>query len=106
MNRALRNLIDNAVRYGGVAMVKLDRAPGLAVITIADKGQGLHEDQLEAVFEPFVRLEGSRSRDTGGVGLRLAIARTIIQAHGGTVVLRNVAAGGLEAVVSLPLGDV
>ena len=105
LNRALRNLIDNAVRYGGVAMVKLDRTPGLAVITIADKGQGLHEDQLEAVFEPFVRLEGSRSRDTGGVGLGLAIARTIIQAHGGTVLLRNVAAGGLEAVVTLPLGD-
>ena len=105
LNRALRNLIDNAVRYGGVAMVKLDRTPGLAVITIADKGQGLPEDQLEAVFEPFVRLEGSRSRDTGGVGLGLAIARTIIQAHGGTVLLRNVAAGGLEAVVTLPLGD-
>ena len=105
LNRALRNLIDNAVRYGGVAMVKLDRTPGLAVITIADKGQGLPEDQLEAVFEPFVRLEGSRSRDTGGVGLGLAIARTIIQAHGGTVVLRNVPAGGLEAVVCLPLGD-
>jgi signal transduction histidine kinase len=105
LNRALRNLIDNAVRYGGVAMVKLDRTPGLAVITIADKGQGLPEDQLEAVFEPFVRLEGSRSRETGGVGLGLAIARTIIQAHGGTVVLRNVPAGGLEAVVCLPLGD-
>lgn len=105
LNRALRNLIDNAVRYGGVAMVKLDRTPGLAVITIADKGQGLPEDQLEAVFEPFVRLEGSRSRETGGVGLGLAIARTIIQAHGGTVLLRNVAAGGLEAVVCLPLGD-
>ncbi len=105
LNRALRNLIDNAVRYGGIAMVKLDRSPGLAVITIADKGQGLPEEQLEAVFEPFVRLEGSRSRDTGGVGLGLAIARTIIQAHGGTVVLRNVAAGGLEAVVCLPLGD-
>ena len=105
LNRALRNLIDNAVRYGGVAMVKLERAPGQAVITIADEGQGLPEEQLEAVFEPFVRLEGSRSRDTGGVGLGLAIARTIIQAHGGTVVLRNVAAGGLEAVVCLPLGD-
>lgn len=79
--------------------------PGLAVITIADKGEGLPEEQLEAVFEPFVRLEGSRSRDTGGVGLGLAIARPIIQAHGGTVLLRNVAACGLEAVVCLPIGD-
>ena len=76
-----------------------------AQIAARHKGQGLPEDQLEAVFEPFVRLEGSRSRDTGGVGLGQAIARTIIQAHGGTVVLRNVAAGGLEAVVCLPLGD-
>jgi signal transduction histidine kinase len=55
------------------------------------------------VFEPFVRLEGSRSRDTGGVGLGLAIARTIIQAHGGTVILRNRREGGLKAVVTLPM---
>ncbi|MGP2492873.1 ATP-binding protein [Mesorhizobium sp. PUT5] len=105
LNRALRNLIDNAVRYGGVAKVTLTQEPGMAVITIADKGPGLPDDQLEAVFEPFVRLEGSRSRDTGGVGLGLAIARTIIQAHGGTVLLRNAVDGGLEAVVRLPIGE-
>jgi len=103
VNRALRNLIDNAVRYGGGTMVTLKKEQGSAVITIADKGPGLPEDQLEAVFEPFVRLEGSRSRDTGGVGLGLAIARTIIQAHGGTVKLRNASKGGLEAVVRLPV---
>ena len=91
LNRALRNLFDNAVRYGDA------EAP------IADNGPGLPDDQLEAVFEPFVRLEGSRSRDTGGVGLGLAIARTIIQAHGGTVILRNRLQGGLEAVVTLPI---
>ncbi len=104
LNRALRNLIDNAVRYGGVARVTLTHEPGIAVITIADDGPGLPDDQLEAVFEPFVRLDASRSRDTGGVGLGLAIARTIIQAHGGTVVLRNRKEGGLEAVVRLPMG--
>ncbi|MBZ0128357.1 MAG: HAMP domain-containing protein [Rhodobacteraceae bacterium] len=102
--RALRNLMDNAVRYGGVAMVKLVEEPGLAVITISDRGAGLPEDQLEAVFEPYVRLEGSRNRDTGGVGLGLAIARTIIQAHGGTVTLRNLPGGGLEAAIRLPTG--
>jgi signal transduction histidine kinase len=102
LNRALRNLIDNAVRYGGVAKVTLTQEPGMAVIKVADQGPGLPEDQLESVFEPFVRLEGSRNRDTGGVGLGLAIARTIIQAHGGTITLRNVPEGGLEAVVSLP----
>lgn len=106
LNRALRNLIDNAVRYGGVAKVTLTQEPGMAVITIADKGPGLPDDQLEAVFAPFVRLEGSRSRDTGGVGLGLAIAQTIIQAHGGTVLLCNAVDGGLEAVVRLPIGEV
>lgn len=104
LNRALRNLIDNAIRYGGTANVKLMQEPGMAVISIADKGPGLPDDQLEAVFEPFVRLEGSRNRDTGGVGLGLAIARTIVQAHGGSVILRNLPRGGLEAVVRLPIG--
>jgi signal transduction histidine kinase len=105
LNRALRNLIDNAVRYGDVANVTLTQEPGMVIITIADSGPGLPKDQLEAVFEPFVRLEGSRNRDTGGVGLGLAIARTIVQAHGGTVLLRNRAGGGLDAIVRLPIGD-
>lgn len=103
LNRALRNLIDNAVRYGGVAKLTLNQEMEMAVITIADQGPGLPDNQLEAVFEPFMRLEGSRSRDTGGAGLGLAIARTIIQAHGGTVILRNLRGGGLEAVVHLPI---
>jgi signal transduction histidine kinase len=105
LNRALRNLIDNAVRYGGVAKVTLTQEPGTVIISIADKGPGLPDDQLEAVFEPFVRFESSRSRDTGGVGLGLAIARTIIQAHGGSVLLRNLPDHGLQAVVHLPLGE-
>jgi signal transduction histidine kinase len=102
LNRAFRNLIENAVRYGGSAEVSLKQEPGVAVISIVDAGPGLPEDQLEAVFEPFVRLENSRSRDTGGVGLGLAIARTIIQAHGGTVTLRNLPGRGLQATVRLP----
>lgn len=105
LTRAVRNLIDNAVRYGGTAKVGLRQEANAAVITIADNGPGLPDTQLEAVFEPFVRLEASRSRDTGGVGLGLAIARTIIQAHGGTVTLRNRCEGGLEAVVTLPMGN-
>ncbi len=105
LNRALRNLIDNAVRYGGNAKVILTQERGMAIISIADKGPGLPDDQLDAVFEPFVRFESSRSRDTGGVGLGLAIARTIIQAHGGSVILHNLPEGGLDAVVRLPLGE-
>ena len=105
LNRALRNLIDNAVRYGGTAEVSLLEEQGFALITVADKGPGLPEDQLEAVFEPFLRLESSRNRDTGGVGLGLAIARTIIQAHGGTIKLHNRTGGGLNAIVRLPVGE-
>ncbi|MBW6506868.1 MAG: HAMP domain-containing protein [Rhodobacteraceae bacterium] len=103
LNRALRNLIDNAIRYGDAAQISLVREPGAARITIADSGPGLPEDQLQAVFEPFVRFETSRSRDTGGAGLGLAIARTIVQAHGGEVTLQNRPDGGLQAVVRLPL---
>jgi len=105
LNRALRNLIDNAVRYGGHAHVILTEEPGTAVISIADTGPGLPDDQLEAVFEPFVRFESSRNRDTGGVGLGLAIARTILQAHGGSVMLHNLPEGGLEAVVRVPIKE-
>jgi len=104
LNRALRNLIDNALRYGGGAEITLTREAGAAVISIADHGPGLPEDQLQAVFEPFVRFEASRSRDTGGAGLGLAIARTILQAHGGEVSLHNRPEGGLLALVRLPLG--
>ena len=104
LRRALRNLIDNAVGYGGTATISLAEDAGAAIITIADRGPGLPEDQLEAVFEPFARFEPSRSRDTGGTGLGLAITRTIVQAHGGTVTLRNRCKGGLAAVVRLPLG--
>ena len=74
----------------------------MTVIQVAVQGPGLPEDQLERLFELFVRLEGSRNRDTGGVGLGLAIARAIIQAHGGTITLRTLPEGGLEAVVGLP----
>ncbi len=104
LKRALRNLIDNAIRYGDKAHVALAASSGTAIVTIADEGPGLPEDQLDKVFEPFVRLEGSRSRETGGVGLGLAIARTIVQAHGGEIVLRNRSEGGLEAMVRLPFG--
>ncbi|KNG95030.1 histidine kinase [Pseudaestuariivita atlantica] len=103
LKRALRNLIDNAARYGGGAEVGLKRDGDAAVISISDNGPGLPEDQLEAVFEPFRRLEASRSRDTGGSGLGLAIARTILRAHGGDVILRNRETGGLIASVELPL---
>ncbi|MFG1299711.1 ATP-binding protein [Xanthobacter sp. V3C-3] len=103
MRRAVRNLIDNAVRYGRRADVSvLEPAPGTVVIRVEDEGPGLPEDRLEEAFEPFVRLEPSRSAETGGIGLGLAIARSIVKAHGGELTLANRAGGGLRAEITLP----
>ncbi len=102
MRRALRNVIENALRYGGRAEVTL-RARGDSLrISVRDHGPGIPEADLERVFDPFVRLETSRSKETGGTGLGLSIARTIIHAHGGEITLTNRPEGGLEVVVSLP----
>ena len=71
-------------------------------IVVDDDGPGIPEADRERVFDPFVRLEGSRSRETGGVGLGLSIARSIVRSHGGDVTLQNRAEGGLRAIVELP----
>jgi signal transduction histidine kinase len=103
LRRAFANLIDNALKYGGRADVSLSAANGELLIAIADDGPGLPEGELERVFEPFYRIETSRNRGTGGVGLGLAIVRQIARSHGGTVSLENRAEGGLRAVLRLPL---
>lgn len=105
MRRALRNLVENAIRYGHEANISASAGNGQAIIRIDDKGPGIPEDEMERVFEPFVRLETSRSRETGGVGLGLAIARTTIFAHGGNITLENRPEGGLRVTVTLPLHD-
>ncbi len=104
MKRALRNLIDNAVRYGEKANVGYSADADTVTITVRDFGPGIPADKLDAVFEPFLRLEASRSEDTGGIGLGLAIARSNIHAHGGTLQLRNAPDGGLLATITLPRG--
>ncbi len=101
LRRCLTNLIANAVKFGSQAAVSVEDGSSL-VIRVRDDGPGIPEDQLERVFEPFYRLESSRNRDTGGSGLGLSIARDVIQAHGGSLVLRNLPVRGLEAVVTLP----
>jgi len=103
VRRALRNLIENAVRYGKRARVGLVREGEEAVVRVDDDGPGIPVDKLEEVFEPFVRLDPSRSSETGGVGLGLAIARGIARAHGGEVSLVNRPEGGLRACLRLPL---
>lgn len=102
LKRCLNNLIDNAVKYGKRAEIRLIESPETLVICIRDAGPGIPDDKLEQVFEPFFRLEASRNRNTGGTGLGLSIARNIAEAHGGSLVLHNPAEGGLEAVLSLP----
>jgi len=103
--RALRNVIENATRYGGAAQVSYSAQAGDCVITVLDNGPGIPEIELERVFDPFYRLETSRSLETGGHGLGLSIARTIIRAHGGDIALVNRKNGGLCATISIPLAE-
>ncbi len=103
LKRAMTNLVDNAVRFGSAVVVTARCDDGRAVVDIADNGPGIPADKVEVVLEPFVRLEGSRNRTSGGVGLGLTIAKTNIDADGGTLSLRKRAEGGLSAVVTLPL---
>lgn len=100
--RAIGNLIDNAVNYGKVARVALETAADEVVVTVEDDGPGIPESELERVFDAFYRIEHSRSRETGGVGLGLSVVRTIVRAHGGEATLENRPEGGLRAVVTLP----
>jgi signal transduction histidine kinase len=101
LKRALRNIIENAVTYGQRARISVARKDGEAVILIDDDGPGIPDGDMETVFKPFVRLERSRNRETGGFGLGLAIARSIVRSHGGDIVLENRPEGGLRAAVAL-----
>ena len=103
LRRCLNNLIENALRYGERADLTIADDERALRIEVRDRGPGIPEDQLEAVFEPFFRLEGSRSRESGGFGLGLSIARNIARWHGGDVTLRNApGGGGLIALLTLP----
>ncbi|MEO8668592.1 MAG: ATP-binding protein, partial [Bauldia sp.] len=103
LKRALTNLLDNAVKYGKRAQATLYTTPQAIEIAIDDEGPGIPEDELVRVFQPFYRVEESRSRETGGIGLGLAIALTVVQAHGGRLTLTNRPAGGLRACIILPI---
>ena len=102
LKRCLTNLVDNALKYGQRAEIAVTDTPARLTLIVRDRGPGIPAAELERVFEPFYRLENSRSRDTGGTGLGLSIARNIARAHGGELTLRNRPQGGLEAVLELP----
>jgi signal transduction histidine kinase len=105
LGRAFANLIDNAVKYGGEADVRLNDSADEVVIRIADRGPGIPEADRGKVFAPFYRLEASRSRDTGGTGLGLALARNIVRGHGSDITLEDREGGGLVACVGLPRSE-
>jgi signal transduction histidine kinase len=102
MRRAVRNLIENAVKYGDSATVRIEPDASRVRIVVADRGPGIPSERLADVFDPFTRLETSRNRETGGIGLGLALARAIIDDAGGRILLENRAEGGLDAIIELP----
>jgi signal transduction histidine kinase len=102
MRRALTNIVDNAVTYGDRAEVSLAAGPDHLVIAVSDEGPGIAEAFRELVFRPFFRIEESRNRATGGVGLGLAVARSVVRAHGGDVTLAPRTPKGLVVTVTLP----
>ncbi|MBW4329403.1 HAMP domain-containing protein [Stakelama sp. CBK3Z-3] len=102
MRRAIRNLIENAVKYGNGAQVRLVDNGAEVRVEIADTGPGIPEDKLADVFDPFTRLESSRNRETGGIGLGLALAQAIVRDAGGDILLANRDTGGLIATIRLP----
>ncbi len=106
LRRLFSNLLDNAETYGGVAHARMWRNGDMAIVDVEDEGPGLPPGELERVFEPFYRVERSRNRETGGIGLGLSVVRSIARAHGGDVTLANRPAGGLQARVALPLAPI
>ncbi|GJL58520.1 MAG: two-component sensor histidine kinase [Nitrospirales bacterium] len=102
LKRAVRNLLENAVSYGGQVEAKLRQNDTEFQIMIQDKGPGIPEQDFERVFQPFVRLEESRNKQTGGIGLGMAIARSIVRNHGGDISLTNTPGGGLMVTIHLP----
>ena len=105
LRRAASNLLANAVAYGGGVVVRLEAGREQVTIIVDDDGPGIPEGELELVFEPFHRLEASRNRSTGGVGLGLTIARQGVAEQGGALTITNKPGGGLQAIICLPWGE-
>ena len=103
LRRAISNLVDNAVKYGGGAEAELIAEAGRIVLAVEDRGPGIPRSEREKVFEPFYRVDGSRNPETAGVGLGLAVARSIAREHGGDIVLAARKGGGLSARLELPV---
>ena len=108
LSRALMNLVENAVKYtprGGRVELSLTASHGDVVLAVQDTGAGIDPADAERVFEPFVRLDASRAQDTGGAGLGLAIARSIVAGHGGTLILESRPGAGCRFTIRLPRSE-
>ncbi|WP_455210853.1 ATP-binding protein [Kaarinaea lacus] len=103
LRRALSNIINNAIQYGTRADVKLTQTANQISISVSDDGPGIPVEEQEHVFSPFFRLEKSRNRETGGTGLGLAVARTVIRQHGGDIQLTNQDPSGLLVTITFPM---
>ncbi len=103
IRRIISNLVENAIKYGRAAHVSLRTEKQTALLIVDDEGKGIPADLREILLEPFVRLEPSRSRRTGGAGLGLAIVRSLVDAHGGSVAIDVSPTGGARFVVRLPM---
>jgi signal transduction histidine kinase len=104
LRSCLNNLIDNALRYAGHAHIDIQDSAQAVQIRVVDRGPGIAPEQREAVFEPFYRLEGSRNRNSGGVGMGMTIAREAARRMGGDLQLQQTLGGGLTVVLDLPRG--
>ncbi|WP_018701117.1 sensor histidine kinase [Amorphus coralli] len=102
LRRIIANLVDNALRYGHAAHLSVDADADVVMLVVDDEGEGVPQDQRAALLEPFVRMEASRSRLTGGAGLGLAVVRSLVEAHGGTLTIGDAPTGGARFIVSLP----
>lgn len=102
LKRVFTNIIDNAVKYGGVADVSMAQDAAQYAVLVSDDGPGISLSEQEKVFAPFYRVESSRSRETGGTGLGLSVAQAIIRSHGGEISLENKTSGGLLVKIFLP----
>lgn len=102
LTRAIRNIIENAARHGGGAHVSIEPKDAETTIIIDDNGPGIPEAHIKDVFNPFMRVDDARNQESGGMGLGLGIARTIVRSHGGDIALFNKPGGGLRAVIHLP----
>jgi signal transduction histidine kinase len=103
LRRVIANILDNAIKYGRIAQVRMSLGHDTIVVTVDDGGPGIPTDQRRAMLEPFNRLETSRNRATGGAGLGLAVVRSLVEAHGGTIDIAAAPAGGARVTIKLPL---